>query len=82
AIDSLLIRELDDFSLVDAQGAVEQLLAHCRQSEVAPINGHTFAITLLDGLSSREEFVLSALGAALGSIPHFGGSAGDDNHLT
>ena len=81
AIDSLLIRELDDFSLVDAQGAVEQLLAHCRQSEVAPIKGHTFAITLLDGLSSREEFVLSALGAALGSIPHFGGSAGDDNHL-
>ena len=26
--------------------------------------------------------LLSALGAALGSIPHFGGSAGDDNHLT
>ena len=26
--------------------------------------------------------MLSALGAALGSIPHFGGSAGDDNHLT
>ncbi|WP_342616098.1 hypothetical protein RO524_09945, partial [Pseudomonas aeruginosa] len=24
--------------------------------------------------------VLAALGAALGAIPHFGGSAGDDRH--
>jgi hypothetical protein len=37
---------------------------------------------LLDGLSSREEMVLAALSAALGDIPHFGGSAGDDNYLT
>jgi len=32
-------------------------------------------------LSSREETVLAALSAALGDIPHFGGSAGDDNYL-
>ena len=47
-----------------------------------PISGHSFALTLLDGLSSREELVLSALNAAFGRIPHFGGSAGDDNYLT
>jgi hypothetical protein len=49
---------------------------------LAPIKGHSFALTLLDGLSSREEMVLAALSAALGDIPHFGGSAGDDNYLT
>ncbi|WP_314020355.1 FIST N-terminal domain-containing protein, partial [Stutzerimonas degradans] len=58
----------------------------CRSNSLAPIKDHSFALTLLDGLSSREEVVLAALSAALsaafGSIPHFGGSAGDDNHLT
>ncbi len=46
------------------------------------VAANTFALTLLDGLSSREEMVLAALSAALGDIPHFGGSAGDDNFLT
>ncbi len=82
AVDCTLIRELDNFSLVDAQQAVERMLSHCRHTGLAPIKDHTFALTLLDGLSSREEVVLSTLSAALGSIPHFGGSAGDDNHLS
>jgi len=65
-----------------AQQLVERLVGDCRSNELASIKGHSFALTLLDGLSSREEVVLGALSAALGSIPHFGGSAGDDNHLT
>src|SRR5690554_6561905 len=80
AIDSTLISALDDFSLVDAQAVVDRMLNHCRQARLAPIKGHTFALTLLDGLSSREEVVLATLGATLGSIPHFGGSAGGDDH--
>jgi hypothetical protein len=36
---------------------------------LAPVQGNTFAITLLDGLSSREELVLATLNAALGTIP-------------
>src|SRR5690606_2687915 len=80
AIDSTLISALADFSLVDAQAAVEKMLSHCRQAAVAPIKDHTFALTLLDGLSSREEVVLATLGAALGGIPHFGGSAGGADH--
>ena len=43
---------------------------------------NSFALTLFDGLSIQEEMVLMSLNAALGSIPNFGGSAGDDVHLT
>nr|WP_298141798.1 nitric oxide-sensing protein NosP [uncultured Pseudomonas sp.] len=82
SIASGLIDEMERFSLIDAQQLVERLVKDCRANELASIKGHSFALTLLDGLSSREEVVLGALSAALGSIPHFGGSAGDDNHLT
>jgi hypothetical protein len=82
SIASGLIDEMDRFNLIDAQQLVEQLIKDCRTNELASIKGHSFALTLLDGLSSREEVVLGALSAAFGSIPHFGGSAGDDNHLT
>lgn len=82
AVDCTLIRALDNFTLVDAQTAVDKMLSHCRDLDIAPIKDRTFALTLLDGLSSREEVVLSTLSTAMGSIPHFGGSAGDDNHLS
>ncbi len=77
-----LIDEMERFSLIEAQQLVERLGSACRSNSLAPIKGHSFALTLLDGLSSREEQVLAALSAAFGSIPHFGGSAGDDNHLS
>ncbi len=80
AVSSALIRELDDFSLQDAQGVIDRLLADCRRG-LAPVRDNTFAMTLLDGLSSREELVLATLNAALGAIPQFGGSAGDDERL-
>ncbi|AKJ99844.1 MULTISPECIES: nitric oxide-sensing protein NosP [Pseudomonas] len=82
SIAAELIGEMEHFSLIDAQQMVERLAGGCRSNALAPIKGHSFALTLLDGLSSREEMVLAALSAALGDIPHFGGSAGDDNHLT
>lgn len=82
SVASVLVDEMERFSLYDAQELVENLVSDCRSNAVAPIKDHSFALTLLDGLSSREELVLAALSAALGSIPHFGGSAGDDNHLT
>ncbi|MBI6920779.1 MULTISPECIES: nitric oxide-sensing protein NosP [Pseudomonas] len=82
SIATALIDEMEHFSLIDAQQMVERLVGTCRSNTLAPIKGHSFALTLLDGLSSREEMVLAALSAALGDIPHFGGSAGDDNYLT
>ncbi|MCU7645767.1 MULTISPECIES: nitric oxide-sensing protein NosP [Pseudomonas] len=82
SIAAELIDQMEHFSLIDAQRMVERLVGGCRSNTLAPIKGNTFALTLLDGLSSREEMVLAALSAALGDIPHFGGSAGDDNYLT
>lgn len=82
AIEVALIDDLNHFELAKAQPLVDTLLERCRRQAVAPINEHCFALTLLDGLSSREEQVLATLDAALGRIPSFGGSAGDDNHLT
>src|SRR5690554_105054 len=81
AIESALIGEMDRFTLRDAQSVIDDLLSGCRDRKLAPIKGNTFALTLLDGLSSREELVLAALNSVLGSIPQFGGSAGDDEHL-
>lgn len=81
SIDCALISELDSFTLQSAQGVIDGLLSTCRDARLAPIKGNTFAITLLDGLSSREELVLATLNAALGTIPQFGGSAGDDERL-
>lgn len=76
-----LIRDEDPFALQNAQTLIERLLQQCRNSGVAPVAGNTFAITLLDGLSSHEELLLATLNAALGNIPQFGGSAGDDERL-
>ena len=81
SIAAELIAPIHDFSLIDAQRCVERLINDCRGNTLAPIKGHSFALTLLDGLSSREEMLLAALNAALGDIPHFGGSAGADNYL-
>ena len=81
ALESALVDDLDHFALSDAQPLVDDLIERCRRQALAPVNAHSFALTLLDGLSSREEQVLATLDAALGRIPSFGGSAGDDNHL-
>src|SRR5690554_6745068 len=81
AIDCALISELERFTLQDAQQVIDGLLSTCRDARLAPVKGNTFAITLLDGLSSREELVLATLNAASGTIPQFGGSAGDDERL-
>ncbi|WP_136681045.1 nitric oxide-sensing protein NosP [Neptunomonas sp. XY-337] len=81
AISAAPIEDLDSFKLTDAQLLVDGLIQNCRERDIAPIKGRSFAITLLDGLSIQEERVLATLNSVLGSIPVFGGSAGDDIHL-
>lgn len=76
-----LVESLDAFDLPCAQRLVDDLLGRCRERALAPLADHSFVVTLLDGLSSSEESVIATLDAALGSIPSFGGSAGDDNRL-
>ena len=81
AVEACLIRAMDDFSLTQAQSVLESFINKGRVKQLAPIKGNSFVLTLLDGLSVQEEQVLATLSSALGNIPHFGGSAGDDIHL-
>ena len=57
-----------------AQGLLQRL--ESRAPHANPDN--SFAFMLIDGMSIREEPVTHALHYALGKIPMFGGSAGDD----
>ncbi|MBE0505931.1 MAG: FIST C-terminal domain-containing protein [Marinospirillum sp.] len=77
-LNAALIQPLDGFALVEAQQLINRLL---QSHPVQQTEQRHFALTLFDGLSSQEELVLAALDTALGGIPHFGGSAGDDIHL-
>lgn len=61
-----------------AQNLLQQL--ESRAPEAGPDN--SFAFLLIDGLSVREELVAHTLQYALGEIPLFGGSAGDDLTFT
>ncbi|NWN82653.1 MAG: FIST C-terminal domain-containing protein [Halomonas sp.] len=81
AVSCALIEDLTGFDLIRAQGLVDGLLDECRDRARGSVGESSFALTLLDGLSSCEEQVLATLDAALGRIPSFGGSAGDDNCL-
>jgi hypothetical protein len=56
-----------------ASGLVEQLA----ELTGTDLDGSTFALTLIDGLSAREEVMVSAFQAGLRALPHIGGSAGD-----
>lgn len=81
SVASALIDDLAGFDLIQAQRLTGKLLEDCRRGASGNSDGAHFVMTLLDGLSSSEEQVLAILDTALGSIPSFGGSAGDDNHL-
>ncbi|MEH6625956.1 MAG: nitric oxide-sensing protein NosP [Motiliproteus sp.] len=78
SIELSLFRNLTETTFTEVQTLVHGMLDRCQKHQVAPIRGHTFALALLDGLSVREEQLLNALSANLGSIPLLGGSAGDD----
>lgn len=73
---------LENFTLESAQKSVAELITRCKSQMKAPIENGTFVLTLIDGLTSQEESVLLTLNTALGRIPHFGGSAGDDERLS
>ncbi|HLP66044.1 MAG TPA: FIST N-terminal domain-containing protein [Rhizobium sp.] len=75
AAEILLVPDLS--SLV--AGRLSDALLHIRQT-LARENGHLpeeFALLLVDGLSTREDELASALAAGTGAMPLIGGSAGD-----
>lgn len=81
SISAKIIENMGEFDMVDAQTTINELTEQCRTNELAPIYDNSFLLTLLDGLSSKEEQFLLTLNSATGGIPHFGGSAGDDVNL-
>ncbi|MCG8562912.1 MAG: FIST C-terminal domain-containing protein [Hyphomicrobiales bacterium] len=56
-----------------AASAVAKMMARAPDSALE----NTFALLLVDGLSNREEKLVSSLSGGLGTIPLIGGSAGD-----
>jgi hypothetical protein len=68
------IDKLRDFALEDGATVAKSLLERLGGN---PSARDTFGFLLVDGLSCREEIVVSAIARAVGGISIFGGSAGD-----
>lgn len=72
---SVLIRDLDAF---DPQTVIDTIIRNRNDMTVErPDWRSEFAFLLVDGLSRREDELTSQLALGLGSVPLFGGSAGD-----
>ncbi|WP_207459818.1 nitric oxide-sensing protein NosP [Azospirillum sp. SYSU D00513] len=78
-VKSALIDQLSNFELANSRDLVHSLLGEAWTASPSPsrLGENSFAIMLVDGMSRKEEMLVSALYAELGSIPLVGGSAGD-----
>lgn len=79
AAETLLIPNLSNLAV----GELSDRILHIRQT-LARDHGHLpeeFALLLVDGLSTREDELASALAAGTGAMPLIGGSAGDGVHF-
>jgi hypothetical protein len=75
---TVLVEGLRDFALGNGDAAAQRALAMLREQNVpAPTSANTFGFLLVDGVSMREEMLVTAIYRNLGSIQLFGGSAGD-----
>jgi len=73
---------LSQFDIARGHDFAQTLLQRLESKVSAASADNTFAFMLIDGMSIREEPVTHALQYALGKIPLFGGSAGDDMKFT
>lgn len=71
------IDDVKSFELSRGEAIAARLLGELGKSGVPPKGENTFGFLLIDGLSMREELVVSSLYRNLGDIQLFGGSAGD-----
>jgi hypothetical protein len=78
SISAKLVKSMGKFDIIAAQNTMSDLIEQCSLKKLAPIHDNSFLLTLLDGLSTKEEVFLQTLNSATHGIPHFGGSAGDD----
>ncbi|MEZ5541096.1 MAG: nitric oxide-sensing protein NosP [Pseudomonadota bacterium] len=72
------IDHLDSFALKDGEQTADALTTELKRRANPPTPQNTFGFLLIDGLSGREEIVVSAIYRGIGGIQIFGGSAGDD----
>lgn len=73
-----LVPDLDDFAIENVKAAAEEAVEALKTKLGAGFDPmRAFAMLLTDGLSQKEEAVVSTLDSVLGAIPLFGGSAGD-----
>jgi hypothetical protein len=73
---------LSKFDITGGHEFAQTLLQRLESRAPQASSDNSFAFMLIDGLSVREEPVTHALQHALGKIPLFGGSAGDDMKFT
>ena len=71
------IDNLGSFELADGEKATGSLISELQRNAAPPSAQNTFGLLLIDGLSGREEIVVSAIYRGIGGIQIFGGSAGD-----
>jgi hypothetical protein len=77
-VESILLNNLAAFSAEQAFDAVRGKVNQLEEKAIAKGPGHSFVLSLLDGMSIREELVLQSLNEALNGMPLIGGSAGDN----
>ena len=70
--------DLSTTSLLDIAMKVRSLVRNLRMRAPASNARNTFALLLIDGLSTIEEPVINVVSRELGDIPLVGGSAGDN----
>ena len=74
--------EVPDMGDIDPQSLIDRLIqTRIALTEDAPETWSEFAYLMVDGLSLREEHLTSTLATGLGSMPLFGGSAGDGSRF-
>ncbi|MBV5325773.1 MAG: FIST C-terminal domain-containing protein, partial [Rhodospirillaceae bacterium] len=76
--EAIHIDRLSEFAFSHGLDSVRAVQARLAETEGPGFAASSFAMLMIDGMSSAEDSVLSALHAGLGEIPLFGGSAGDD----
>jgi hypothetical protein len=75
AVETMVIENLDQ---ADPQTLIDRTIRQrTTLSRSAPDWGNEFAFLLIDGLSLKEDELAFALATGLGTVPLFGGSAGD-----
>ncbi|RYG90761.1 GfdT protein [Loktanella sp. IMCC34160] len=73
---------IEDLSGIDPQDIVAGMIRRrARLTAEEPLWRHEFAFLMIDGLSVREDALVSALSGGLGPVPLFGGSAGDGDRF-